>query len=280
MISTEHNQSSAVYPMGIFPASPAAGHTISQDEQPSTMGRVIRVRPNIYVFACDYCQSEHKGIDSFLRHAEGHFQRKSTGTPATSARSQRAATQIHSDCLSPTQLIRAEPIPNGHGHVPFNGYPSYQSPAHDPDAHTIDITASPSHDSDDYIEEVYEIIDLGYDPDGNKYPMAEKAAVVSTTTTNGKTKQPKSSGQTEQKTKNQTTSCPICNKTYTHPRSLRRHKSKVHVDILMKLITLKKSFKCTFCDTKFPRTNKLEAEQHMGIHLKQKSAAPKKSAKK
>lgn len=273
MRSTERNPNSTVYPMDIFPAvaASAAHPMISQDEQsPVPMGKVIRVRPNIYIFVCDYCQCEHKSIDSFLRHSEGHFQRGSTpGT--TTARSQRATTQIHSDCLMPDAIV------NSDGHVPFNGYPLYQSPSST--EHTMDITANPARDSDDYIEEVYEIIDLGYDPDGNKYPMAEKAAVVSTTT-NGNANQRLNDGNPTKTYGNKTISCPFCGKMYKNDGSLRRHKVNVHTDILSKLTTLKNSFKCSLCDKKFPRTNKTAAEHHMIKHFKQNSAATKKTPKK
>lgn len=273
MRSTERNPNTTVYPMDIFPAAvaSAARPIIPQDDQSSiSMGKVIRVRPNIYIFVCDYCQCEHKSIDSFLRHSEGHFQRGPT--PATAAaRSQRATTQIHSDCLVP------EPIVNSHGHVPFNGYPSYQNPSST--EHAIDITASPTRDTDDYIEEVYEIIDLGYDPDGNKYPMAEKAAVASTTT-NGNANGRSNDGKPTKKYGDKTISCPFCDKMYTNDRSLRRHKANVHTDILSKLITLKNAFKCTVCEKKFPRTKKLAAQKHMITHFKKSAAATKKTPKK
>lgn len=256
MISSENNRST-VYPMGIFPSP--VHLTLNEQISSATMGKVVRIRPNIYVFVCEFCQSEHKSIDSFLRHSEGHFQRESVAKS-------RAKTQIHSDCLSPVELIQPDCIPNRH--IPFNGYTPLQQPLSTKEilqSPTIDITASPSHNSDDYIEEVYEIIDLGYDLDGNKYPMAEEAPIVSTTNDNPK-QQPKIAVKPEKKEK--TLKCPFCNKGYLHERSLKRHKESQHIDILSKLTTLKKSFKCSICSAKFGRGNKLDAEKHMKIHFK------------
>lgn len=237
-----------------------------------TMGKVIRIRPNIYVFACEYCRSEHRSIDSFLRHTEGHFQHESTNTERS-----QATTQIHSDCFSTAEVI--EPQQNTNGHIPFNGYPTYQyTPPHmgqNSQSPTVDITASPTRDSDDYIEEVYEIIDLGYDLDGNKYPMAEKAPVVGTTNGNNMTQSPNNGTKPAKRDKK--FKCLFCSKQYAGERSLRNHKDNQHTDILSKIITYKKSFKCSLCDIRFPRDKKRNAEQHLTTHFKR--SATKKSPK-
>lgn len=266
MVPTGNNPPT-VYPMGIFPA---AKNLTPQSEQSSSlvMGKVVRIRPNIYVFVCDYCQAEHKSIDSFLRHTESHFQREKTNTPRS-----RATTQVHSNCLPPAELSQSTANTNGRGHIPFNGYtpiPYESNTEQSSQSPTIDITSSPSRESEDYIEEVYEIIDLGYDLDGNKYPMAEKAPVVSTK--NGDGDKPKL------KYVEKNISCLFCPKKYAAMRSLRRHKDQAHTDILKKLITLKKSFKCSICNEKFPRTSKPDAEKHLATHFK--GSATKKSPKK
>lgn len=244
MISSQINNST-VYPMNIHPA--AAFSTV-RNENSSTMGKVVRIRPNIYVFVCEYCASEHRSIDSFLRHTESHFQCDSTSTTPSSART----TPLHSRSVH----FRQQSLGYTNGNIPpFNGNPSYQNTLNlAAQNETIGITASPSRDSDDYIEEVFEIVDLGYDMDGIKYPMARSVDV-----------------EKEKKSKNGTPKnfpCPFCSRQYTRNSTMERHKRSAHNDILTKLVSLKKSFKCLVCNTKFPKPNKFAAELHMKEHFR------------
>lgn len=234
MISTRNIQS--VYPMELTGATHIA--------PPSIMGQVIRVRPNIYIFVCELCRSEHRNIDSFLSHSEAHFQTTST----------QNATQTN----PPTAQMNSDWMPSEQPHTGprLNGSQSVNE--------TIDISTSPSNDSDDYIEEIFEITDLGFDFAGIRYPAAENLPVSLASTTNGT-----DDNANEQMGKKKL-NCSLCPRKYAQNSSLIRHKTSAHADILAKLGQLKSAYKCLVCHKKFPKLthSKSEAERHLKVHFK------------
>lgn len=210
------------------------------------MGQVVRVRPNIYNFICNFCQSEHRTIDNFLRHSESHFQ-------CNSAAVQRTITQIHSN-QNPSQSIQSSTIINA-----AEPYPVRLSQLASP--MSIADTTSSSSCSEDFVEEIYEITDLGYDFDG-KYPDAQNVIALSVNEQNPSKK--------HRTIKNVTEVCWFCKRHFNQLSSLRRHESKAHAELRKKIITQKKSYKCRICNTKFPKSAyKLrQALEHLKVHLK------------
>lgn len=267
MISSENNH---IYPTSIYP-SPLV-HSTTYNNEHSTMGRVVRIQPNIYVFICEYngCETEHRTIDNFFRHSESHFRIGSSpvDTPI------HTTTHVHSNfqSLEPTQpdesIIDSEP------HIPFNDYAptQYPEPSTQDEPHPIDIITNPfahkitdNDDDDNIIEEVYEIIDLGYDPDGKKYPKALHidSPPVKNKTTPKVGKVPKTPVSP-----NGVYPCPFCFKKYKKEKALTRHKVSDHSKILAQFSVLKKEFKCLICNTKWPKSKQMEAEKHMKKHFR------------
>lgn len=244
MVSLQNTQN----PMEIYPTSITAV-TNNEPQWEATMGRVIRVRPNIYIFTCEMCHSEHRSIDSFLRHSEAHFQ--SGPTPYSTQSS--ASTQVHSNPL-PSQQVYTDSQTNEFQFDQSSDSVQNQHSLAEP----IEITASLSNDPDDYIEEVFEITDLGYDFDGN-YPTVENVVVGLTNGTNDRPKQQANQGQS---------SCSMCPRKYNQSSSMIRHKRMAHGHILAKLASLHKAYKCLICEKKFPKNLKTEAERHMKTHFK------------
>lgn len=207
----------------------------------SIMGKVVRVRPNIYIFVCDFCESEHRTIDNFLRHSESHFQSNALPDATTSS-----ATQIHSN-QNPAGQFQPGTASNS-----IAPYPVQLSP--------IDVASSPSHASEDYIDEVYEITDLGYDFDGLMYPNAVSELSV----------KPAERKRGRPKIETRPNVCCFCNRNFTRTSSLKRHEHSAHAKIFEKIITQKFSYKCKICNTKFPKTSHTlqRAQEHLKTHFK------------
>lgn len=240
--------SSKVYPMGLHTVS--AQKTMPYNSPYSTMGKVVRVRPNIYIFVCDICQMEHRNIDIFLKHTESHFQSYPENNVASGA-----YTQVHSNYIQPNQAT----IVNGH--TPFDGYQSNLAPPASNEADAI--TSSPSHESEEYIEEVFEITDLGYDLDG-VYPTAENVVVD---LANDQTTKPKN--QSPEKY----FPCSLCYRKYAKKKFMDRHKAKEHANIMEKLVIMNKAYKCLLCKTKMMKTSNSQddAEKHIKTHFKKRA---------
>lgn len=248
MISSQNREPAPpAYPVGLYYSS-----AMPYNGQNPTMGKVVRVRPNIYIFVCDVCHTEHFSIDSFLRHSEAHFQYGQINNLV-----QGPHTQVNSNWMPPGEFY---PVPIANGYTTFVSHPS-QVPQVSPGP--VDATASPTPESEEYIEEVYEITDLGYDYDGN-YAIPEN--VVDIEVANGDTTKPKS--QSKKKFP-----CTFCYRKYSKKSSLATHKSKIHPNIMAKLHIMKKSYKCLVCKTKLLRKSysQVDAEKHIKIHFKKRA---------
>lgn len=258
MISTQNIQS--VYPMEILSASDS-----SHISPPSVMGQVIRVRPHVYLFVCELCRVEHRSIDSFLSHSEAHFQAVSPQNGMQNGtQNHPVTTQVHSVRMLSDQMYAASTL-NG----PLNQSSVDSEQMTQSLDETIDITASPNHSDDGYIEEVFEITDLGYDFTGIRYPTAQTLAELASTP-NGTDDNAKNGTTKKRQNDKKTYGCSLCPRKYAQSSSLNRHKASSHADILAKLTQLKKAYKCLVCNKKFPKSthSKLEAEGHMKMHVK------------
>lgn len=210
------------------------------------IGHVVRVRPNIFNFVCGFCRTEHKTIDNFLRHSESHFQCDSSTAP-------RTMTQIHSN-QNPTETIQSSTTSTSNAPYPVQ---LSKMPR-------VDITSSPPRSSEDLIEEIYEITDLGYDHDG-KYPDAINVTAVSLEKP-AKQKPPKS----RRKIKKSTNGCWFCHQNFSRLSLLKQHESSAHANIFKKILTLKKNYKCQICRKKFSKKShtQRQALEHLKIHTK------------
>lgn len=244
-------------------------HTALQYTQPSSfVGKVFRIRPNIYVFVCEYCVSEHQSIDSFLRHTESHFQCNETSNAITSA-----MTHVHPN-QNPSS-ITADINSSGSTVAP---YPvQLQQSGNAPIGH-----------ESDYMDEVYEITDLGYDFDGN-YPNAENIDAIPIDDhcrkpskpkkkqlkskmqhTKPKIQRSKQKNLVETVNDNPSNDCPFCVRNFTTQNFLRRHLDTAHAKIFRKIDCQKKSYKCKICEKKFPKADYTleDAHEHLKIHYK------------
>lgn len=272
----------SVYPLDIHPTR---FYHPQYDDQSLIIGKIVRVQPNIYMFVCDYCRTEHRSIDSLLRHSEAHFHTSAMQTfgsiDSNTIPTQNFQSAFANSVLSPDHQPMTVMLPNVRmqSNVPSIGpmqstIPSNQS-ANDPTRmeqsaiERIEFTASPPRQSDDYIEEVYEITDYGYDIDG-KFTTVENAVICP----DNEQKNSAIKKSTEKKF-----TCTFCGKKLTHSISLTRHKMKIHADIMEKLVLMKKSYKCLVCAIKLSKRSHtlLDAEEHMKTHFSGKSL---KSAKK
>lgn len=234
-----------IHPSGIHPITTLA---MRINELPVT-GNVVRIRPHLYMFFCNFCKSGFRTIDAFLQHSESHF--------------------------GNDQLISAQPNPQANPlpatvEIPLNQLPPLMPLSSQP-TETVYITASPSHEAD-FIEEAFEITDLGYDFEG-KYPTFEGAvklpinAVESKLSIEIPTKKPRGRPKSEKKDK---ITCTLCYRKFVSPNKLKRHKTKIHAGILNQIIQTRLAYKCTYCDEKLPKSSNtmLDAERHMTTHFK------------
>lgn len=228
--------------VGSMPFESASNY--SPIESYSIMGKVIRIRPNIYIFVCEYCASEHRSIDNFLRHAESHFQQNgmATGAPST-------VTHIHSNQIAADDQLYAG---TSQANTP---YPVKLLPS-------ADITADPVTRTDEYIDEVYEIIDLGYDVDGKHYPNAKKVPAKAA-------KKERNKPQNGLPKNGLLLSCSYCSRNFKNQLALKRHTNDGHGKILKKIMNQKKAYKCKVCGEKFPIVNYTleEAQKHLKVHF-------------
>lgn len=216
----------------------------------SFVGRVVRLRANIYSFVCDYCPAQYRTIDDFLRHTESHF--LSNGTSTTTLKPVR--TYIHCN-----ELVNGS-IQSGIEND-FNQHPI---PIQESQIVSIasNETASMQENDDEMIEEIYEIIDLGYDYEGI-HPAAENVFAIPNN--------PSKPKQTA-KASNQSLVCWFCNKTFTTSASRKRHENSAHEKFLNNIISQKKCYKCKICHCKFRKESVTlqQAQEHLKIHLKSK----------
>lgn len=213
-------------------------------------GKVVRVRPNIYIFVCNFCFTEYRTIDSFLRHSESHFELNEMNSSTLSP----MAAQFNSNQnaignCSQDMVNNINAIPNPNSIAP---YPVQMSQNPSP----IDVTLPAA---DDLIEEVYEIIDLGYDHDG-QYPDAHHVAVHSK-------KQPEKKGRSTRI--NGPLKCWFCNRSFARRSTLKRHENIAHQKFLRNIISQKKAYKCKLCSDKFPKVSHTlkDAHEHLKCHL-------------
>lgn len=236
-------------------------------EPTSFVGRVIRIGPSNYAFVCDYCMSEHRSIGSFLLHTELHFQRDEISIVEPSAMTP----------VCPTQY----PTPTG---TTANTNGSAASP------YPVQLQHSTPIDQEtDYTDEVYEIIDLGYDFEGLKYPNAENIDKIAIdridSQRNKKPKQqrtPSKSKAQQAKPKVQKNSnnviasvnektarkCPFCVRNFSSVPVLKRHLNTAHAKIFKKIVPLKKWYKCKICGDKFSKVEHTleDAHEHLKTH--------------
>lgn len=241
------------------------------NEPSSFVGKVLRIRPNVYEFVCDYCMSQHRSIDNFLRHTETHFQHNeiSNAIPSTMA-----------PVPNPNAYMATVPIhPAG---TPINSNAPY------PVQLQQNRFDTPIDQESGYTDEVYEIVDLGYDFDG-KYPNA--IAIDENGAQRSKPKRPRSKPKIQQsKSKvqrstmknpigsaNENTAasqhrCSFCDQDFTRKSSLLRHLEAGHAKIFKKIVCQKKAYKCKICGIKFPKTTHTMADtqQHLKIHYNNK----------
>lgn len=227
--------------------------------QPSPfVGKVVRVRANIYIFVCDYCMSEHRSIDNFLHHTEGHFVH---GIPSAHS------NQHPSFAPAPGATINT----NGLQPAP---YPVQLQQSQ----------LAPVDDDPNITDEVYEIIDLGYDFDGN-YPNAipidenrgqrskskRQQAKPTPMVQRAKTKVQKHSkpkdpaAATNQKRSHQ---CSFCVRNFTKESALTQHLTTTHAKVFKKIESQKKAYKCKICGEKFAKSayELHDAYEHLKIH--------------
>lgn len=237
-------------------------------ETTSIVGKVIRIRPNVYSYACDYCTSQHQSIDNFLRHTESHFQHSGFSNMALA---------------SSTRPMVQTPAINSIGSMAAP-YP----------VHLQQSQAAPVNVESHVTGEVYEIIDLGYDYEGN-YPNAQnidaipideenhgqntkpkpkrKQAKPTTTKVRGPKarRQPKARGQPKSKNsaKSANFRCSFCVRDFNKDKVLQQHLVTTHAKILKKIDTTpKKAFKCKICGQKFLKDVYIldDAYEHLKIH--------------
>lgn len=251
-----------------------ANPSLQHKEPVSSVGRVIRFGPTIYAFVCDYCMSQHQNIGSFLHHTESHFQRNEISYAMPSAMTP----------VCPTQNPPAEPmIPAG---TSINSNDSMATP------YPVQLQHSqiePMNQEANYTDEVFEIIDLGYDFDG-KYPNAENIDEISIdrihSQRNKKPKQQRTSSKAKVKrskpkiqrsksnnlitsaNENSSQKCPFCVRTFSSAPILERHVNTAHAKIFKKIVCLKKAYKCKICGEKFPNANHTleDAHEHLKVH--------------
>lgn len=244
-------------------------------EPTSFVGKVIRIRPNIYVFVCDYCASQHQNIDSFLHHTELHFQLNETPSIIPSAMAPARSNQNPSTA----------PIPTGTSINPNN---STVAPF------PVELQQSqlvPMNEESNGTDEVYEIIDLGYDFEGISYPNAKNIDEVSIVGNGKQRPKPKSKQQRspskskvqrpkpkiqrpnainwiEPTNENTSTKCPFCVRNFSSVRMLKQHMNSSHAKIFKKIVSQKKAFKCKICGHKFPKPSHTleDAQQHLKSH--------------
>lgn len=229
----------------------------------SFVGKVIRIRPNIYAFICDYCLSQHQSIDQFLRHTELHFQHNEISNAIPSAMTPAmtpigASSNLNGSTASPypVQLQHSQSVP--------------------------------MNQDANFTDEVYEIIDLGYDFDGN-FPNAKNIDDI-TIDGNGaqqskpkqqrspskpKARGPKAKNQrtkpnnlVESANKNTSKKCSFCVRVLSSEIVLKRHIVTAHAKILKKILCQKKAFKCKICEEKFPKSIYTldDAQEHLKSH--------------
>lgn len=252
-----------VYPLDSYPV---LAHPVQYNEHSSIMGKVVRVQPNIYIFACDYCPSEFRSIDSFLRHSEAHFAMQTCGQydqpnmipPAHNFQSAFTSSSVMQSASRSSPMTIIPPNPP----LPQSFQPV--GPAQSRIGTPNESTSNSSHDLDDYFEEIYEITDLGYDNDG-KYSTVQNAVVHPN---NGQTKTRRKRKRTEEIVE-QNFDCSFCDEKFTQSDTFKRHKIEKHSNILKELIEMKMSYKCFVCHTKFPKSqySLMDAENHMTKHF-------------
>lgn len=218
-------------------------------------GKVVRVRPNIYIFVCNFCFTEYRTIDNFLRHSESHFELNAMNSGILSP----MAAQPHSNqnAIGPiaqgmATSTNAIPYQNSISPYPVQLTSQIQS--------RIDVTSSASSAADDMVEEVYEIIDLGYDDDG-KYPDAKNIDASS---------MDQSIKRGRQKGINRSFECWFCNLRFTRHSSMVRHENTAHQKLFRSIISQKKVYKCKLCNAKFPKESHTlqKAQEHLKFHSK------------
>lgn len=297
----------SVYPLDMAPTRNLQVH---YNAQSAIMGKVIRVRPNIYVFTCDYCFSEHRTIDNFLRHSEAHFEPRTLFEPNTVLPSNYHAQFTNSVMEQQQQPAehQQQPVvhqqqPVEHRHNPF-GHPPVQMTTN-PSSHwplplnetntfssntdaihpnTINLTGmaeetiGPEEINDgltsnpnDYIEEIFEITDLGFDTNGT-YASVENAVVCPVNEQRQSQKK---------KTKEKKHICTFCGQSRSQNVALQRHMQKIHSHIINKLVTERKSYKCLVCKMKISKTTNtlLDAEMHLKTHMKELNSKKSKNSK-
>lgn len=246
-------------------------NTALQYNEPSSfVGKVIRIRPNIYVFVCDYCMSEHQNIEIFLHHTELHFQRNEISTMTHVRPNQNPSMSI-------------APTPTG---TSINSNGSTAAP------YPVQLQQSqfgPINQQSNFTDEVYEIIDLGYDLDGN-YPNAKNIDEIPIDGNDAQRSKPKQQRSTSKSkvqrakpkvqhskpknlvessaNKNTSKKCPFCIRNFTNELILKRHLNTTHAKIFKKIVSQKKAYKCQICGSKFPNTTHTmdDAREHLKIH--------------
>lgn len=222
---------------------------LQNQEPPSFVGKVIRFSPSNYAFVCDYCMAQHQSIGSFLLHSELHFQRNeiSIVMPSTPV----CSTQNTS--TAPTQPAGTSSNANGSAVPPYPVQLQHSTPM--------------NQDTD----EVYEIIDLGYDFEGIKYPNAKHIDQIVPQNNKKPTQhrpRPKSNNVMASGNENAVQKCPFCDRYFTNVAAMQRHMDISHKKIFKKIVCQKKAYKCKICDEKFPKSrHTLEsAHEHLKIH--------------
>lgn len=250
----------SVYPLDIAPTRNLQVH---YNAQSAVMGKVIRVRPNIYVFTCDYCFSEHRTIDNFLRHSETHFEPRTSFEPNTvlptnnhaqftnSAMRHQQQPVVHQQQPVVNQQqpvehqhnsfgqppVQMTTIPSSHWPLPVNETNTISSNIDAIDPNTINLTGmaqptigpdeindSPTSNPNDYIEEIFEITDLGFDTNGT-YASVVNAVVCPV---NEQLQSPRKN------TKQKKHVCTFCGQSRTRKAALQRHMQKEHSHIINK----------------------------------------------
>lgn len=239
-------------------------------EPPALVGRVIRFSPSNYEFVCDYCMARHQNIGSFFLHTEQHFQRNEISIVMPSAMPP----------VCPTQNTTTAPTPAG---TSSNTNGSVVPP------YPVQLQHStPMNQDTDYQDEIFEIIDLGYDFEGTKFPNAENIDKISNdqnvSQANRKSTQKRTPAKSKvRKTKpkvqrsnsnnvissvNENTSkkCPFCPRIGSSESALKWHVDTAHAKIFTKIVCQKKAYKCKICDGKFPKPK--HTLQSVHEHLK------------
>lgn len=245
---------------------------LQYNEPLSFVGKVIRIRPNIYAFICDYCMSQHQSIEHFVRHTESHFQRNEISN----------AMPMAMPPVRPNQ--NSAMVPTGTSND-SNGPTVAPYPIQLQQSEIVSM-----NQGENYTDEVYEIIDLGYDFEGN-YPNAKSidempvaGNAVQHLKPKAKPKAKPKQRQSPSKSKVQhskpnnraesahtitSKKCPYCVRVIVGEASLKRHMFTAHAKIFKKIdSSLKKCFKCKVCGEKFPKAEHTleEAQEHLKIH--------------